>query len=177
MLKRLLIFGSVCSHVAISAIQMPPPIIHNFNARQMQSADTHILYAALRNAQQRYKAMPRTVTENPGSFFEQKIRLFYGINDLINATRPALYNEGLVASISHVSQPHSMIIVHLAHPQSGQFIESEMVVPQHRHNPTPTQAQYNVAEANAYATLVGLECPLENIEGAQASTESGEAQS
>jgi hypothetical protein len=156
MIKRLLLFSSICSPVAISAIQNPLPIYPQPQPRPMRSAETHILSAALLKAQRHFKPTPREdwYTDH---------RLYYGYDHVVEATKKALHDQGLVVSQQHVSEPRPMILTYIEHPESKQFIVSEMVVPQHRYNSTPTQNQYNKAAVHAHVTAVQLEVPLDQL--------------
>jgi hypothetical protein len=172
MLKRLLLFSSICLPVAIFAIagSLPPVTQIYMQPCQMRSAETHVISAALRRAQPNFKPTPRTnwLTDH---------RLYYGYDHVVAAAKPALYDKGIVVWQQHVPEPRPMILTYVEHPESKQFVVSAKIVPQHPHHSTPTQSQYNQAAVSAYVEAVGLEVPLDQlIEGAQEAAPSNAAQ-
>lgn len=174
MIRRLLLFSSICLPIVTSAA-IPgtlPPIYPQPQPRAMQSANTQNVCDALRRAKSNFEKLPRTTELNwHTGKWEKKA---YGINDLIGATENALKNRDLVCYTRQEAYPRPIIIARLVHTQSGEWIESEMAVSQGR-NGTSTQAQYIFAWAYTYATLLGLACPIENTEGAQEAAAPNEA--
>ena len=174
MIKRLLFFSSICSPVAISALQVQPTPPQ---PRPMQSAETHSLYAALRRAQPNFKETPRFKQQFNSDWALINVKLRYGYDHVVAAAKQALKDQGLVVSQQHVAEPRPMILTFVAHPESKQFVGSAKIVPQHPHHSTPTQTQYNQTAVSAYVEAVGLEVPLDQlIEDAPASEEPSDTQ-
>ena len=100
MIKRLLLFSSICSPIAISAaIQGTlPPIYPQPQPRPMQSTETHSVYAALRRAQSNFKKTPRFEQQLNSDWALINIKLWYGYDHVVAAAKQALKDQGLVVS-------------------------------------------------------------------------------
>lgn len=98
---------------------------HNQHAsaeRKRESDDLRELYKALHSAQRAFKEIEKT------GFIAGRNIPYAKINDLIDASRAALYAQNLVVSTYHTTFPDGRVTLttRLYHVASGQFIESEL---------------------------------------------------
>lgn len=92
------------------------------NEQKRESIDLKELYKALHNAQRAFKEIEKT------GFIAGRNIPYAKINDLIDASRAALYAHNLVVSTYHTTFPDGRVTLttRLYHVPSGQFIESEL---------------------------------------------------
>jgi|GEM_PF-4090988 len=90
--------------------------------RKRESDDTKELYKALHAAQRNFKAIEKN------GFIAGRNIPYAKINDLVEASRAALYAHDLVVSTYHTTYPNGFVTLttRLYHISSAQFIESEL---------------------------------------------------
>ncbi len=90
--------------------------------RKHESDDTRELYKALHAAQREFRDIEKT------GFINGRNIPYAKINDLVDASRSALYAHNLVVSTYHTTYPNGFVSLatRLYHVTSGQFIESEL---------------------------------------------------
>ncbi len=106
---------NLVSNIVTSAI--PCPI------RKRESEDLKELYKALGDAQMKFRSIEKS------GFIAGRNIPYAKINDLVDASRAALYEHGLVVSTYHTKYPLTDMVTlttRLVHAPSGQFIESEL---------------------------------------------------
>lgn len=119
--------------------------------RKRESDDVRELYKALHSAQRAFKELDKT------GFIAGRNIPYAKINDLIDASRTALYTHNLVVSTYHTTLPSGLVTLttRLYHVPSGQFIESELPLL----NGTDEQkrgSSITYAWRYTYAPLIGL---------------------
>lgn len=93
--------------------------------RKRESEDLKELYKALGDAQMKFRSI-----EKSGLITGRNIP-YAKINDLVDASRAALYENGLVVTTYHTIYPMGevdqvMLTTRLVHAATGQFVESEL---------------------------------------------------
>lgn len=166
-------------HICVAeALRTPPPgALHNpyqtpvMLMRKRESDDTRELHTALRWAQGDFKKLPawKEVWE-PSIWKTIDVKQQYNMSAVVGATR-ALKERNLVVYQYWVMHPEPMAVMRLYHTTTGQYIESEMPLshftPGHGYAPIrTTPAICTWIRLFLYASLVGIECPLEGEEKA-----------
>lgn len=175
MLKRIalpLFLLISAQHICTGTIT-PPPAAAYYNplmqTRKRESDDTRAVYKALEKAQFQFMKLPK---HNDWGFKNE-----YGMSEVVKATKTALYTQDLVMSQYWVMHPEPMAVMRLYHTSSGQYIESEMPLSRFTpgHGYAPIQVNPSVCtwiRLFLYASLLGVECPLEGEEQTTPGTKS-----
>lgn len=167
-------------HICIAeALRTPPPgAVHNpyqtpvMQIRKRESDDTRELHTALCFAQRNFKKLPVwDLVLEPSSYRYANVKQQYNMDGVVGATRDALRARNLVVYHYWVMHPEPMAVTRLFHTTTGQYIESEMPLSHFTrgHGYAPIRATPAICtwiRLFLYASLVGIECPLEGEEKA-----------
>lgn len=156
-------------HICVAeALRTPPPgALHNpyqtpvMQIRKRESDDTRQLYKAFEKAQNNFTRLR--------AYEDWGLKKSYGMSEVVGATKSALYLNDLVVHQYWIMHPEPMAVMRLYHATTGQYIESEMPLsrftPEHGYTPIQvTPAICTWIRLFLYASLVGIECPLEGEE-------------